>query len=608
MAVLVEEEGNVGSDITFDRFAVKVDEQRESTSAERMGWLRAKDAATALSLANLAFLPVWSQLIGDSLDERASYGLASTGSLLAILTNILLLAALFYVSTTVLRRTKVLIAEKAAQILFWLFFAFSMVSVAQTFVALKANWATMFVGLSRSNLILLSSCAAAMCISAWARSRHAAIGVLLVIPFVLIGNAAPLMIGLMVAAFVLLLAVMWHRNITRAASIVTLALFPFVPMTVLQAGWLITQFKEKPRAGFVTPARSTVRIMWIILDELDYKIAFEQRPAGLELREMDRLRADSIFATNAYPPADYTLMSMPALISGRLVSSTRPKDPSTLMITYSDSFEPVSWGSQPSVFSKARELGVNSAIVGWYHPYCRIIGDQVVRCMSCNTGRSSLPVTSATQFITALRQNPLVPGAALPDTSAGDRRRWREELIQTYGEILQVSREAALNREIGLLLLHFPVPHPPGIFNRVSNEFDASGSASYLDDLKLADNTIGDLRRTLEKAGLWENSIVVLSSDHWWRGDLWRQMRDSRAWSWTAEDESVFTEVDERVPFVVKLAGQHSSINYTPEFNTVLTHDLLLALLSGKLFDAPSVADWLDSHRSIGKSPYKYKH
>jgi hypothetical protein len=277
------------------------------------------------------------------------------------------------------------------------------------------------------------------------------------------------------------------------------------------------------------------------------------------------------------------------------------------MVTYFDSPESVSWSSQSSVFSKARDLGVNSAIVGWYHPYCRIIGDQVVSCMSCNTGRSSLPVTSASQFLTAVRENVLAPELALLDTSDGDRRRWREELLQSYREILQASREAVLDRDIGLVLLHFPVPHPPGIFDRQTNEFDTGGDASYLDDLKLADNTLGDLRRTMEEAGLWENAVVVLSSDHWWRGDLWRHVRDSRAWSWTAEDEAVFSDVDERIPFIVKLAGQHSSISYTREFNTVLTHDLLLALLNGSLSDTAGVVDWLDTHRSIGKSPYKYK-
>lgn len=607
MALLVEQKDGVGRVMIVGKSARYADGELHSRGAGTPRWIRTKDAATALSLSNLAFLPVWSQLIGNSLDERASYGLASTGSFLAVLTNILLLAAVFYLSTSVLGRSKRLIAVKAAQVLFWLFFLFSMASVAQSFVAIRVAWASAYEGLSRSSWVLLSCSAAAMCISARVRSRNAAIGALLVAPFVLLGKIAPLTIALMLLALGLLMAVMWHRIVNQAASTISLVLFPFVPMTLFQTGCLISDFKEKPRAALVAPTRAAPRIVWIIFDELDYKISFDQRPAGLELSEFDRLRCESIFATNAYPPSDYTLMSMPALITGRFVSAAKPKNPSTLMITYSDSAEPVSWGSESSVFSEARELGVNSAIIGWYHPYCRIIGDQVVSCMSCNTGRSSLPVTSAGQVFTALRENALVPRLGLLDTSAADARRWREELIQSNRETLQASLEAVSNSEIGLLLLHFPVPHPPAIFNRESNEFDASGDMSYLDDLKLADNTLGKLRRTMEKAGLWDDAVVVVSSDHWWRGDLWRYMRDSRARSWTAEDEAVFSEVDERVPFIVKLARQHSSLNYAPAFNTVLTHDLLLALLGGELSDCANVVDWLDTHRSIGASPYKYR-
>lgn len=588
-------------------FSRSADGELHSRGAATPHWIRPKDAAIALSLSNLAFLPVWSQLIGNSLDERASYGMTSSRSFLAVLTNILLLAAVFYLSTSVLRRSRRLIAVKAAKVLFWFFFLFSMASVAQSFVAIRIAWASAYEGLSRSSWVLLSGSAAAMCISARVRSRNAAIGGLLVTPFVLLGNIAPLTIALILLALGLLMAVMWHRIVSHAALMISLVLFPFVPMTLFQAGWLISEFKEKPRAALVAPTRAAPRIIWIIFDELDYKISFDQRPAGLELSELDRLRGESIFATNAYPPSDYTLMSMPALITGRLVSAATPKNPSTLMITYSDSIKPVSWGSESSVFTKARELGVNSAIIGWYHPYCRIIGDQVVSCMSCNTGRSSLPVTSAGQVFTALRENALVPRFRLLDTSAADARRWREELIQSNREILQASLEAVSNSEIGLLLLHFPVPHPPAIFNRESNEFDASGDKSYLDDLKLADNTLGELRRAMEKAGLWDDAVVVVSSDHWWRGDLWRYMRDSRARSWTAEDESVFSGVDERVPFILRLARQRSSLNYAPAFNTVLTHDLFLALLSGELSDCANVVDWLDTHRSIEASPYKYK-
>lgn len=607
MALLVEQKDGVGHVMIVGRLARDTDGELHSRGAGGPCWIRTKDAATALSLSNLAFLPVWSQLIGNSLDERASYGLASTGSLLAVVINILLLAAVFYLSSTVLRRTKRLIAVKAAEVLFWLFFLFSMASVAQSFAAIRVAWSSAYEGLSGSSFVLMSCGAAAMCISARVRSRNAAMGALLVTPLVLIGNTAPLIIAFTLLAFGLLMAVLWYRTVSQAASMISLVFFPFVPMTLFQAGWLIWEFKEKPRAALVASTRAAPRIIWIIFDELDYKISFEQRPAGLELREMDRLRDESIFATNAYPPADYTLMSMPALISGRFVSAARPKNPSKLMVTYSDSAEQVSWGSQSSIFLKARELGVNSAVVGWYHPYCRIIGDQVVSCLSCNTGRSSLPVTSAAQVFTALRENALVPRVGVLDTSLADARRWREELIETNREILQASLEAVSSSEIGLQLLHFPVPHPPAIFNRASNEFDASGDESYLDGLKLVDNTLGELRQTMEKAGLWEDAIVVVSSDHWWRGDLWRYMRDSRARSWTAEDESVFSGMDERVPFMVKLARQHSSLNYSAEFNTVLTHDLFLALLSGELSDSASVVAWLDKHRTIGRSPYNYQ-
>ena len=80
MALLAEEEGNVSRGLTFGRGAVNLDGVPEPSRAGTVSWIRARDIAIALSLSNLAFLPVWSQLIGDSLDERASYGLASTHS------------------------------------------------------------------------------------------------------------------------------------------------------------------------------------------------------------------------------------------------------------------------------------------------------------------------------------------------------------------------------------------------------------------------------------------------------------------------------------------------------------------------------------------------
>src|SRR5262249_35435519 len=44
------------------------------------------------------------------------------------------------------------------------------------------------------------------------------------------------------------------------------------------------------------------------------------------------------------------------------------------------------WRDQPTIFKRARELGVNAELVGWHHPYCRILGDSLVRCLDIPTG------------------------------------------------------------------------------------------------------------------------------------------------------------------------------------------------------------------------------
>ena len=127
-----------------------------------------------------------------------------------------------------------------------------------------------------------------------------------------------------------------------------------------------------------------------------------------------------------------------------------------------------------------------------------------------------------------------------------------------------------------------------------------AGDRGYLDNLALVDRTVGELRRAMERAGTWDQTTVVISADHWWRTEMW-----SRGPFLTKEDAALSgTKMDHRIPFVVKLAGQQEPVIYDHPFNTVLTHDLLLALLRGEVSSPQTVAAWLDAHRTIGDSPY----
>jgi arylsulfatase A-like enzyme len=83
----------------------------------------------------------------------------------------------------------------------------------------------------------------------------------------------------------------------------------------------------------------------------------------------------------------------------------------------------------------------------------------------------------------------------------------------------------------------------------------------------------------MEASGQWDKTWVILSADHSWR-----------------ESKLYDGQRDFRVPYLIKPPGATVSAEYTRPFNTVLTHDLILAILRGELTDGQSIAPWLDAH------------
>ncbi|HEU5324151.1 MAG TPA: hypothetical protein VFX28_25345, partial [Methylomirabilota bacterium] len=90
---------------------------------------------------------------------------------------------------------------------------------------------------------------------------------------------------------------------------VVLATAPLAAVTLVLALWMFLEVAAGPvwrlvdPAPLKTPAPSLRRVVWLVLEELDQRITFEARPAGLELPELDRLRRESLYADAARPPA-----------------------------------------------------------------------------------------------------------------------------------------------------------------------------------------------------------------------------------------------------------------------------------------------------------------
>jgi hypothetical protein len=377
---------------------------------------------------------------------------------------------------------------------------------------------------------------------------------------------------------VILVFVIWkHRLAARTLAAIIVITFP-VALLVMARIILLCLNVMPVKTCASSPAAPPLlsipagrpRVVWMIFDETDYRLVFEQRPPNVPLPEFDRLRQTALSANHAFAPADSTIISMPALISGRRISAAEP-DGCDLGLTLADTGVAVEWSALASVFSRAREIGVNTALVGWYHPYARLLGGSLNYC-SWYPFPIFEPARSTT-FGGAMQQQ--IACLAGPF-------HLRQVFIDTCHDSLADAAAAVANPDYGLVLLHLPPPHGPGVYLPEKDEFTCRGiapPAGYFNNLELADHELGALRRIMETSGQWDKSWVILSADHSWRkSQCYDGVRDYR------------------VPFLVKSLEAGQSMTCSNQFNTVLTQDLILAIFRGEVTDQSTTTAWLDTH------------
>lgn len=385
-----------------------------------------------------------------------------------------------------------------------------------------------------------------------------------------------------VAALVaLLILVRWHSLVARSAYILMLVLSPFALVTLGRA--TTSAFGPGRLDRFTAPVLAPAlpvadpeapRVLWLLFDELDESIIADRRPPGLALPELDRLRGEAFYATKALSPAETTLTSLPALLSGRLVAAAQPLGPADLEVRFVGETTAVSWHDAPNVFCDARAAGYNTAVVGWYHPYCRVFGGCLTQC-------SFEPV-----YLTVVaRDEDQGPGARMAEQAFSLLPvNGRRLAIQSHRRILEQAIRVASDSKPGLAFVHFSIPHLPAIFDRQGGRLTIarpSDLAVYLDNVALVDQTLGELRAAMEVRGLWDRTTVLLTADHAWRE------------SWAFDGRT-----DRWVPFLLKLAGQRSTLTYPREFNTVLASDLVLAVLRREVGSPSQVGAWIDGNEA----------
>jgi hypothetical protein len=375
------------------------------------------------------------------------------------------------------------------------------------------------------------------------------------------------------------------RTFVSSFRVGILMLLPFLGVTFVSAasGLAQTLWKAHTALKYVARKESTGkasirkhRIIWWLFDETDYRITFVDRPRGLNLPELDRLRGETFFSEQTFPPGAYTAVSIPSYLTGRVVD--RPPWPGArrnLRVHYSDGDDSSAWDESNTLFSDMKSLGAKTALVGWYLPYCtmtRNTADECMRWPHYNQFKRPYSDNFATSLV----------NLASDILYLRPNRAWFH--IQTYRSILAESEKLMDDPSYDFVFVHWPAPHAPWIYDREKGQLtdsNSKGVTGYFDNLALLDKTVGELRRRMEKSGEWDESTILLSTDHGWNS-----VKEYDGGN------------DHRIPFMVKLPHKHPGYTYSRPFNAIILRSLFRAIYKGEITENTTLATWLDTHTS----------
>lgn len=362
---------------------------------------------------------------------------------------------------------------------------------------------------------------------------------------------------------------------TKTFAVCATLLVTLSPMIAIEAVLSISRCRTGRGAEYVdpplaplAPQHSLPRVVWIIFDELDYRLSFPERPSHLDLPQFDRLRAESVFAANAISPANNTPISVTSLLTGTNISSISSLDPSRS-------------ATRPTIFSSVHHLGGNAAADGWYLPYCRLFSADLAACAVHAAATLVTETSGSFMESVVLQLRSLLESGNFSILHPALREAARVGMIQAMRD--EAPRYAA-DPVLDFVFLHLPTPHAPHYYDRRSRTFtgrDAGAAQRYADSLALADVILGEIRESMTRAGLWDKTTVLVSSDH--------PNRSSKDFD---------GKTDPRVPFLLKLAGQTSAVPYDAPLRTIVTKPLLEAILGAQIASPEQAVNWLHAHSS----------
>ncbi|NGX53160.1 MAG: hypothetical protein KR126chlam5_01473 [Candidatus Anoxychlamydiales bacterium] len=114
------------------------------------------------------------------------------------------------------------------------------------------------------------------------------------------------------------------------------------------------------------------------------------------------------------------------------------------------------------------------------------------------------------------------------------------------------------------------------------------------------DKTLREIKLELQKSNIWDESTLILTSDHWLRKDFW----DNTLSKLNKEETDLCNQRKEAlVPLIIKMPHQKKAISNDKSFNAIALHNLVLDIYKDKVSNEKDLVSWLDNLDDSLKKP-----
>lgn len=311
-----------------------------------------------------------------------------------------------------------------------------------------------------------------------------------------------------------------------------------------------------PAANEGTATAEPTPVFWFVFDEWAYDRTFPNDRLDPRFSRLQDFASQAITFSKAVSGGTRTSVSLPRILLQTELEPTHLdgrvgfRQNGTFMPA--DRFE--------TIFSLVDDRPHERIVIGMHLPHNLWVGHEVDYCRTYPfnaRGRNLLEYFAILTLCSADQMSG--PWFGMASKSLGPPLSYEHYRDLNHQIRADIEHVLASGRRDLFCLMHCNLPHKPFIYNAdgtlkpFSGSIYANSPENYEAHLCCLDRWIGEFIGTLREAGTYDESLIILTSDHGWRADpLRRYVKDP--------------DPKDHVPLLIKLPHQHAPLVIDREY------------------------------------------